>query len=43
MLGWVAVNRCVGWEHFHRGRGRRDGIGGFLRGDQERGKHLKCK
>jgi hypothetical protein len=30
-------------EHPHRGRGREDGIGGFRRGDLERGKHLKCK
>jgi hypothetical protein len=27
----------------HRGRGRGDGIGGFLREDLGRGKHLKCK
>jgi hypothetical protein len=30
-------------EHPHKGRGRRDGIGGFRRGELERGKHLKCK
>jgi hypothetical protein len=24
-------------------RGRRNGIGGFQRGNQERGQHLKCK
>ena len=34
--GWVG-------EHAHRGRGSEDGIGGFRRGNQERGKHLKCK
>jgi hypothetical protein len=27
----------------HRGRGRGDGIGGFPRGDLEKGKQLKCK
>ena len=30
-------------KHPHRSRGRGDGIGGFLRRDLERGKHLKCK
>jgi hypothetical protein len=34
--GWVR-------EHPHRGKRRGNGIGGFLRGDLERGKHLKCK
>jgi hypothetical protein len=34
--GWVG-------EHTHRGRGRRDSIGGFWRGDLESRKHLKCK
>jgi hypothetical protein len=33
---------CV-CEHPHRGRGRRNGIGGFRRGDLERRKHLKYK
>jgi hypothetical protein len=27
----------------HRGRVRGDGIGGFQKGNLERGKHLKCK
>jgi hypothetical protein len=32
-------------EHPHRGRGRgsRNGIGSFQRGDLERGEYLKCK
>jgi hypothetical protein len=34
--GWVE-------EHPHRGKERGTGIGGFQRGDLERGKHLKCK
>jgi hypothetical protein len=34
--GWVE-------EHPHRSRGRGDEIGGYLRGDLERGKQLKCK
>jgi hypothetical protein len=38
----VGVSEWVG-EHPHRGRGRRDEIGGFWRGDLERGKHLKYK
>jgi hypothetical protein len=33
--GWVG-------EHPHRGRRGGDGIGGFRRGDLEKGKHLKC-
>jgi hypothetical protein len=38
----MEVDGCV-WEHPHRGRVRRDGIGHFQRGDLERDKHLKCK
>jgi hypothetical protein len=34
--GWVE-------EHPHKSRGREHGIGGFQRGDLERGKHLKYK
>jgi hypothetical protein len=32
-----------GGEHPYRGRGKGNGIGGFRRGNLERGKHLKCK
>jgi hypothetical protein len=32
----------MGEEHLHR-EGRRDGIGGLLRGNGEGGQHLKCK
>jgi hypothetical protein len=30
-------------EHPHRSRGRGDGIRSLQRGNQERGKHLKCE
>jgi hypothetical protein len=36
MPGWEDGSGWVG-KHPHRGRGRRDGIGGFRRGDLERG------
>jgi hypothetical protein len=36
------VGKWVG-EHLHRGRGRRNGIGGFWRGDLEWELHSKCK
>jgi hypothetical protein len=39
--GRMGVGR--GWEHLQRIRGRDDEIGGFQRGDLERGKYLKCK
>jgi hypothetical protein len=32
-----------GWVGEHPHRGREDWIGGFQRGDMERGKHLNCK
>ena len=32
----IGVGECVG-EHPHRSLGRRDGIGGFQRGNQEKG------
>ena len=35
MGGWV-------WEHPQRGKGMRDEIGCFRKGDLEKGKHLKC-
>jgi hypothetical protein len=38
----MGVGRWMG-EHPHRGRGKGERIGGFRRGDQERGKHLKLK
>jgi hypothetical protein len=38
----MGVGRWV-VEHPHRGRGMRDGIGGFQRVDLEKGTYLKCK
>jgi hypothetical protein len=42
MPGWEDWSGWVG-EHPHRGKGSGDRIESFLRGDQEREKHLKCK
>jgi hypothetical protein len=42
MPGQKDKSRWVG-EYLHRGRGRRNGIVNFQRGDLERGKHLKGK
>jgi hypothetical protein len=42
MPGWENGSGWVG-EHPHRGRWRGNDIGGFRRGDLERGKQLKCK
>jgi hypothetical protein len=30
-------------EHLYRSKGKRDGIGGLQRENQEGGEHLKCK
>ena len=38
----TGVGRWV-LEHPYRESGRLNGVGSFLRGDLERGKHLKCK
>jgi hypothetical protein len=49
---WINIHLSVSAYHVysfvivlpaHRGMGSGDGIGGFLRGDLERGKYLKCK